>query len=242
MMQGSAQTAPPAPAKPATAEPQFPPEFQSAKIMSLGSAELVRILKSPSSTAFQKAKACQRLAQVGGKEAVPALAEWLGDPQLAHYARFGMVPITDPAVDDALRDALKRLEGMLLVGVINSMGERKDPKSVEPLAKLMYDADLEVARAAAASLGRISGPAAAKALQDGLSKTKGALRTAVGDAGLVCAQEMLAQGDRKGALALYDVLSRPDVPQTVRLAAMHSIIAAEAALNRPRAAAPEAGR
>jgi hypothetical protein len=56
----------------------------------------------------------------------------------------------------------------------------------------------------------------------------------VAAAGLVSAEGLMASGDRKQALALYDVLSRMDIPRPVRLAAMHSTIAAETALGRPR--------
>jgi len=234
-MQTSGQTVPARPA-----QPVIPPEFQADKIMAMASPQLVQILKDPGSTSFQKAKACQRLAVVGAKEAVPVLAALLSDPQLAHYARTGLAPIPDPSVDDALRGALKKLKGKLLVGVINSIGQRRDAKAVEPLAKLMYDADAEVAQAAVASLGRISGAQAAKALQDGLAKTKGAVRTAVAGAGLVCAEGLMAQGDRQGAFAFYDTLSRPNIPKSVRLAAMHSTIAAETSLTRPRVAPPAA--
>jgi HEAT repeat protein len=202
--------------------------------MKLDSPELVLILKDPAATVFQKGKACMRLAMVGTKDAVPALTALLGDPRFSHYARFGLAPIPDPSVDNALRGALKTLKGTLLVGVIDSIGQRKDAKSVEPLAKMMYDSDAEVAQAATAALGLISGPLAAKALQDGLAKTKGPARTAVAAASLVCAEGLMAQGDRKGALALYDVLSRAGIPKTVRLAAMHSTIAAETSLGRPR--------
>jgi HEAT repeat protein len=214
--------------------PPIPPEFKADAVITLDPPKLVQVLKDPGATVFQKAKACQRLAVVGGKEAVPALAALLADPKLAHYARFGLEPIPDPSADDALREALKKVTGGLLVGVINSIGHRRDPKAVDALAKLLHGADAEVALAAAAALGRISGPAAAKALQDGLAKTKGAVRTAVAGAGLVCAEGLLAQGDRKQALALYGVLSRPDIPKSVRLAAMHSTIAAETSLTRPR--------
>lgn len=218
----------------AQAPPPIPPEFQAAAVMKLEPPKLVQILSDPGATVFQKAKACQRLAVVGGQEAVPALAALLTDPKLSHYARFGLEPIPDPSADEALREALKKVTGGLLVGVINSIGVRRDPKAVDALAKLMHGADAEAAKAAAAALGRISGPQAAKMLQDGLAKTKGAVRTAAAAAGLVCAEGLLAQGDRKQALALYGVLSRPDVPKPVRLAAMHSTIAAEISLGRPR--------
>ena len=50
----------------------------------------------------------------------------------------------------------------------------------------------------------------------------------------------MAQGDRQGAFAFYDTLSRPNMPKPVRLAAMSSTIAAETSLTRPRVAPPAA--
>ncbi len=132
------------------------PRYGAAgEIAALPEAKLIEILKDSSATFFAKAKACQRLAAVGGPSAVPALAALLPDERLSHYARTGLEPIPDPAVDDALRSALSRLKGKLLVGAINSIGVRKDAKAIDALSKLMYDRDAEVARAASAALGRI---------------------------------------------------------------------------------------
>ncbi len=214
--------------------PVPPPEFQAAKILAMDAAALAGVLKDSSATVFQKAKACQRLATVGGKDAVPALAALLTDPQLGQYARYGLEPIPDPSADDALRGALRTTKGLLLVGVLNSIRYRRDAKAVPEVGKLVYSTDPEVARAAAAALGGISGLQASKALQDGLRRTKGPVRTAVADAGLLCAEGLLAKGERDQALALYTALSGPDIPKPVRLAAMHGIIAAETSLSRPR--------
>lgn len=218
--------------RPKAVEP--PPEFQARNIMSMDSPQLVAMLNDPAATEFQKMKACQRLAVVGAGDAVPALAAMLADPKMSHYARFGLVPISDPSVDAALRDAAKKLRGRLLVGVINSIGQRRDVGAIPLLSKLLLGADVEAACAAAASLGRISGPSATKILRDALLGTKGAVRTAAAEAALVSAEGLMAQGDRQGALALYDALSRPGIPKPVRLAAMHSTIAAETSLARPR--------
>src|SRR5262245_63770557 len=72
--------------------------------------KLIGVLKSEAPI-FEKAKACQRLAVVGTKEAIPVLSELLGDEKLAHYARFALEPIPDPSVDDAFREALGKLKG-----------------------------------------------------------------------------------------------------------------------------------
>jgi len=53
-------------------------------------------------------------------------------------------------------------------------------------------------------------------------------------AGLVCAEGLLAQGERPQALALYNTLTATGIPKPLRLAAMRGIIAAETSLSRPR--------
>ena len=130
------------------------------------------MVKDPNSTVFQKAIACKKLAFVGGKEAVQPMAALLDHPQLACYARFGLEPNPDPSVDEALRAALPKLKGRLQVGVITSIGVRKDAKALDALTNLIDDSDAEVAGAAAASVGMIGGLPASKILQDALGRTK----------------------------------------------------------------------
>ena len=232
-MQQTTQPAPtPQPAKPKPPAP--PPEFQEGGISTMDAAALIRILTDASSPEFQKAKACQRIGEFGAKEAVPALSALLGDEHLSTYARYGLEPIADPSADDALRSALSKLKGNLLIGVINSIGKRRDAKASPVLARMIYRADADVARAAAAALGSIGGASSVKELRAALAKTSGMTRMAVADASLVCAERLLAEGKRDQALTLYASLSAPDVPKSARLAAMHGIIREETSTSRPR--------
>jgi HEAT repeat protein len=128
------------------------------KIMALPPAGLVRILQDPDGSVYAKAKACMRLAVVGDGSAVEALAALLGDPQLSAYARFGLEPMRDPSADDALRAALDKVKGIQLVGVINSIGFRKDKQALVRLQRLQHDPDTAVARAADAALAQIRPP------------------------------------------------------------------------------------
>jgi hypothetical protein len=59
-------------------------------------------------------------------------------------------------------------------------------------------------------------------------------KMAVGDASLVCAERLLAEGKRDQALKLYAALSDPGIPKPVRLAAMQGIIREETSISRPR--------
>jgi HEAT repeat protein len=129
-----------------------------AQIMALPPAKLAAILKDPNGSVYAKAKACQRLAVVGDRAAVPALAALLANEQLSHYARTALEPMPGPEAGDALRAALGKAKGRLLVGVINSLGVRRDAKAIPALGSLLHGPDAEVAAAATAALARIRRP------------------------------------------------------------------------------------
>jgi hypothetical protein len=214
--------------------PEPPPEFQEGAIATMEAAALIGILRDASASEFQKAKACQRIGELGPKEGVPALSALLGNDHLSVYARYGLEPIADPSADEALRAALPKLKGNLLIGVINSIGKRRDAKAAPALSTMIYGGDGEVANAAAAALGKIGGVASKKELLAALGKTKGRTRMAVADAALVCAERFLADGQREEALSLYASLSAAGVPAPARLAAMSGIIREETSISRPR--------
>ncbi len=99
--------------------------------------ELIGVLQS-SADVFQRARACQQLAILGTKDAVPALATLLGDEKLGQYARDALEVMPDPTAADALREALDRLKGNALLGVMNSLAMRRDAQSVPALGKLSF--------------------------------------------------------------------------------------------------------
>ncbi len=195
-------------------------------------AKLVAVLQSDAAL-FDKAKACQRLAVIGTRDAVPALAALLSDEQLAHYARYGLEPIPDSAVDEALRDAMGKLKGKLLIGVINSIGNRRDAGATEGLRRLLADPDPDVAAAAAAALGRVGNPRAADILQNALTGAPAALRSSVGDACLACAEGLFDQGKREEAAALYDAMRGADLPKHLHIAARRGAILARQSAGIP---------
>jgi HEAT repeat protein len=187
--------------------------------------KLVAMLKDPQSTLFQKAIACKKLSIVGGKEAVAPMAALLNDPHLACYARFGMEPNPDPSVDESFRAALPKLKGKLQIGVINSIGVRKDAKAVDALSKLIDHSDPEVAQAAAASVGMIGGLQASRVLQSALGRTKPPVFPVVARASLLCAESLMAT-NRARALEMYQELTATTMPKPVRWAALRVLNAA----------------
>jgi HEAT repeat protein len=135
----------------------------------------------------EKAIACKQLAIHGSADAVPDVAKLLGDERLSSWARIALEAIPDPACDAALREAAGRLQGRLLVGVINSLGVRRDAGAVGMLAGRLADPDPAVASAAAIALGQVGDVAALAALRPTLAATQPAVRDAVAEASVVAA-------------------------------------------------------
>ncbi len=186
---------------------------------------LIATLQS-NATQKEKADACRQLARVGGRDAVAPLAALLPDERLGHMARYALERIPDPAVDNAFRSALDRLTGKPLVGVIGSVGVRRDAKAVKPLARLLSNPDPEAAQAAARALGSIGNPEAGRVLLAAWPPASAANRASFAEGLCRCAETLLAQGRRKDAIRLYDLLRKETESAAVRAAAWRGAIAA----------------
>lgn len=177
----------------------------------------------------EKAIACKQIAIYGTEDAVPALAPLLSDEQLASWARIALEAIPGNAADDALRQAMRKLQGNLLVGVINSIGVRRDTKAVGALALKLKDADSGVASAAAVALGQIGGDTAAKALEKSLATAPVGIRSAVAQGCNLSAERYLAEEKAAKAVKLYDTVRKADVPRQRILEATRGAILARQA-------------
>ena len=185
--------------------------------------KLIAVLKSDASHK-EKADACRQLAIIGTKKAVAPLAALLGDEKLSHMARYGLEPIPDPAVDEAFRNALGKLEGDPLVGVIGSIGVRRDAKAVPALAKLLHR-PAGVAQAASRALGSIGTADAAKALIGALLADSTTINALARYEGLLrCAERLVAEGQRDEAVGIYDYLRKLPAPHQVRGGALRGAI------------------
>lgn len=194
-------------------------QSNSKEIMERPAAELVELVKDPNATAFEKAKACQRLAVIGTAEHVPALAALLADENLNLYGRFALEAIPDPAVDEALRAAAGKLQGRQLVGVINSIGVRRDAQALSLLAGLADHADRAVASAAAHAIGQLGTVEAAARLTEALGR-ESPVKRCLGDSALACAEGLAAAGKQADAVALYQAVAQAAVPQYMQIGAL----------------------
>jgi HEAT repeat protein len=164
----------------------------------------------------------------GSEFSVPALAPLLNAPAFATAARNALEAIPGRHATKALRDSLSKVEGLQKVGVIHSLGARRDADSVRALASLLKASRPEVAAAAAAALGDIATAKSAKALSAFLPKAPVTVRPHLADALLKCAEGLLATGARVDAGKIYRTLDSTAQPAHVRFAAALGLKAASA--------------
>lgn len=166
---------------------------------------------------------CSKLAMIGSDRSVPTLAALLGKPEFATAARNALEAIPGRQATKALRDSLSKVDGLQRIGVINSIGARRDVDSVRSLTKQLKSSEPEIASAAAAALGEIATTAAAKSLRSFLLTAPEAIRLRVDDAMLTCAERLLAAGRKLEAQKLYTLLGSRTQPDHVQLAAARGL-------------------
>jgi HEAT repeat protein len=181
---------------------------------------------STSASRDAKDYCCRVLRVIGTAECVPVLAALLGDKELSHSARYALQSIPAPEAGKALREALATTNGAQKVGVISSLGARRDAEAIAAMATCLTDTDKAIAAAAAHALGAIGTADASKALTDSVKTASAEIKPSIADACLECAERLLAGGDKTTAIAVYKSLSGDDEPKHVRLAATRGMISA----------------
>ncbi|NOZ40543.1 MAG: HEAT repeat domain-containing protein [Planctomycetes bacterium] len=181
----------------------------------------------------EKALTCKKLAIWGTARAVPALAALLPDPELTSWARIALEAIPDSAADEALREAMAELAGRPLIGVINSIGVRRDTLAVEGLIGHLKGSDSAVAAAAAVALGHIGNEKATTTLRRALADSPQEVRSAVAEGCILCAEKLLADGHADASAALYDEVRAAKVPKQRVVEATRGAILARAAKGIP---------
>jgi HEAT repeat protein len=188
--------------------------------------EFISVLKSPSATSDGKRWVCRQLSLIGTATSTSTLGQLVLDKELSDMARYALERIDAPEATAQLRTGLSKTTGTMQVGIINSLGQRRDPLSRTVLIKLLGSADQEVAMAAARALGNIGGADAAQALAQAQSKATGRLQSTIVDAYLSCAELALDAGRKAEALAIYQKLYAASNSRRVRVAALGGLVAA----------------
>ncbi|MBL7219616.1 MAG: ThuA domain-containing protein [Phycisphaerae bacterium] len=145
---------------------------------------LIALIENKSAAAAAKSLICQLLPLVADQRAVKPLAALMGDPKTAGPARGALQRLSGPEAAKALRDAMGKADGAAKVGLINSIGARRDAEATGALKTLTIDKNADIAAAAIAALGEIGSAEAVAALTGKKLKPTPALL----DALLQCAE------------------------------------------------------
>lgn len=167
---------------------------------------------------------CRHLALIGSAASVPAVTPLVLDEELSVHARNVLERIPGAESAKALRDALGQAKGRTRIGVINSVVARRDAASTPVLIKILGE-DQDSAAAAAKALGEIGTAEAAKALTAARGKGPAKVQQAVVDGTLICADRLVAAGQRSQAITLLEGLTEASQPKHVRLAAQRALSA-----------------
>ena len=189
-------------------------------------AQLAAILAAPQTTAAAKLFICQQLRMIGGDAQVPLLTTMLKSADTADMSRLVLERIPGNTAGSALISALSGSRNQQLIGIINSLGARRETAAVPELSRFLADKDAAVACAAALALGKVGTTEAARALA---SVNRIELAPTVWEALLLCAQNLAAGGSKAEALRLYETLAESSESANQRIAVLTGRVNADPA-------------
>lgn len=187
-----------------------------------------KLLKFLESDAALDAKqfVCRQLQIIGTEQSAPILSRLVQDETTHDMARYALEKIPGKQVDQAFIDLLAVTNGKIKIGVIASLGRRRQAGAAHYLAPMLADPDVSIAQAAAAALGNIADAHSAGILLSALADKSGdPLRPLLEDASLRCAEDLVSQGKTDAALKIYKKLQVNSVSPAARAAASNGLFA-----------------
>ena len=138
--------------------------------------DAIAVLKSDQAPR-EKDAACAILKRCATVHSVPALGKLLTDDQLSHSACYVLETLPGPEAAQALIQALEKTTGLTRIGIINTIGWRRDlasnPDFNSPLEQtataslipLLTNSDPQTVTAAARTLGKVASLDTTRALE-----------------------------------------------------------------------------
>lgn len=203
--------------KPTLALAQFVQKAPSAQRREI-EQKFIAFLKSDA-TAGGKDFVCRQLGAIGTEASVPALAGMLEDAKTAEMGRYALERIPGPAVDRALREALPKSSGKVRIGIVNTIGVRRDSGAVSALRPIALGSAPDEASAALDALADIADSAAVSAIGEAYAKNP----RAAAEPYLQAANRMAERGNAAAAAPIFQKLYSSAEPAAVKAAALRQI-------------------
>lgn len=195
----------------------------SSKLRQHNEKRLLALLAG-NTTLAGKQFVCEQLSLLGTKASVPQLERMLQDSATSDMARLALERIPGAAADEALRRQLSQTTGLMRIGIINTIAQRRDAKAISLLRKLATAPDSLAATAALTALGRIGGEEACAVLASIKNQAPDELREAAAHAYLNCGHALFEQGSKDMAFALFTEMNAAPFSEPVRYAALRGMM------------------
>lgn len=167
--------------------------------------EMIRFLQAKA-TRPAKQFVCQQLWILGTDASIPALKQLLANDTTAEIACYALRSYPGAAANNALCQALPRLNLTNQVRIVTILGDRREASSLDTLLKVVALTDaahLALAQAAASALGKIGGARAAQALDQARHAEAPELRRTATQAYLQCAEDFARRNQPQAARLIY---------------------------------------
>lgn len=167
---------------------------------------------------------CQQLAVIGTEACLPALSQLLKNPESVGIACLALANNPSPKADAVLRSAARKLTGLPLVQVTQTIGARRDSGSVSLLKRLAASEDKAVAGAAVVALGNVASPQALSVLKNIRQRQDPATAAEADEAALLAAAHLRGSGNVRAAARLCEELLKSNAPNHVRRGAFETLV------------------
>ncbi len=167
----------------------------------------------------------RQLGIIGSSESVELLANMLKAPEVCQMARHAMETIPGSEADEALRKQLEESEDDIVsIGIIGTLGHRRDAGSVEQLAQIIDEKNEHLAIAAANALGSIASSDAEDALARLQGNVEGRVLNELLHARLSCAADFVQDQKVSRAMGVYEQLLGESMPVQVQVGALQGFV------------------
>jgi hypothetical protein len=129
-------------------------------------------------------------------------------------------------VNKALRAALGEIDGDQQMGIVQTLGVRRDVEARDQIAAMLNDQNPSLVRAAIEALGRIGGKESIEILQS--AQVVETLETQLYEALLDCASSLRTEGLNNDATGIYSEIFKKSRDPAVRAGALKGLIATNA--------------
>ena len=188
---------------------------------------LLTVLASRKSSAAAKRFAADQLYRLCDEDTVPALRDLLLRRDTSDLARKGLELIVHPKAEAALLDAIDRSTGSMLLGIIESLGNKADPAAARVLSRTAKAGNAAVCLAALDALAKIPGPEAMDALEWCRLNLTPRMRTHATDAYIRSGWLSIENENYDTAIYLFDSLLIDIEPIEIRAQGLRGLIRAE---------------